>query len=105
MTGAFLPGLALCAVFYRDAVRPLLDQAYPGLPHAAARIGPGSDVLGYDSARSTDHDWGPRLTLFLTPADAARHARRDRRDAAGAAAETRPGPADALHAAGRPDRG
>ncbi|MEV4515653.1 DUF4037 domain-containing protein [Dactylosporangium sp. NPDC049525] len=74
MTGAFLLGLTLCEVFYRDAVRPLLDRAYPGLPHAAARIGPGSDVLGYDSARSTDHDWGPRLTLFLSAADAARHA-------------------------------
>ncbi|WP_327001448.1 DUF4037 domain-containing protein [Dactylosporangium sp. NBC_01737] len=73
MTGVFLPGLALCEVFYRDAVAPLLDEAYPGLPHAAARIGPGSEVLGYDTARSTDHDWGPRLTLFLTAADAARH--------------------------------
>ncbi|GAA2627609.1 DUF4037 domain-containing protein [Dactylosporangium fulvum] len=69
----FLPGLELCGVFYTEAVRPLLDTAYPGLPHAAARIGAGSDVLGYDTARSTDHDWGPRLTLFLTPDDLARH--------------------------------
>ena len=74
MAARFLPGLALCAVFYRDAVRPLLDAAYPGLPHAAARIGAGSDVLGYDSARSTDHDWGPRLTLLLDPGDHARYA-------------------------------
>jgi hypothetical protein len=73
VTGGFLPGLQLCEVFYHDAVRPLLERAYPGLPHAAARIGPGSDVLGYDSARSTDHDWGPRLTLFLDAGDAARH--------------------------------
>lgn len=70
----FLPGLRLCEVFYTDAVRPLLLQAYPGLSHAAARIGPGSDVLGYDTPRSTDHDWGPRLTLLLDPADHARHA-------------------------------
>ena len=69
-----MPGVRLCAVFYRDAVRPLLDRHFPGLPHAAARIGPGSDVLGYDTARSTDHDWGPQLTLFLDPADHARHA-------------------------------
>ncbi len=74
MTGAFLPGLRLCGVFYAEAVRPLLDAAYPGLPHAAARIGAGSEVLGYDSARSTDHDWGPRLTLLLSDADHARHA-------------------------------
>lgn len=69
-----MPGVRLCGVFYRDAVRPLLQRHFPGLGHAAARIGPGSDVLGYDTPRSTDHDWGPRLTLFLDPADHARHA-------------------------------
>jgi hypothetical protein len=69
----FLPGVELCGVFYTTAVRPLLDAAYPGLPHAAARIGPGSDVLGYDTPRSTDHDWGPQLTLLLGEADLAAH--------------------------------
>ena len=59
----FLPGVELARLFYAEAVRPLLGD----LPHAAARIGPGSDVLGYDSPRSTDHDWGPRLELFLAP--------------------------------------
>ena len=33
--------------------------------YAAARIGPGSEVLGYDALRSADHEWGPRLDLFL----------------------------------------
>jgi hypothetical protein len=69
----FLPGLELCRILYTEAVRPLLDDAYPGLPHAAARIGAGSEVLGLDTARSTDHDWGPRLTLFLTADDLERH--------------------------------
>lgn len=69
----FLPGLELCRIFYTEAVRPLLDDAFPGLPHAAARLGPGSDVLGHDTARSTDHDWGPQLTLFLSAADHDRH--------------------------------
>jgi hypothetical protein len=59
----FLPGVALAGLFYTEAVRPLLGD----LPHAAARVGPGSDVLGFDSRRSTDHDWGPRLELFLQP--------------------------------------
>jgi Domain of unknown function (DUF4037) len=58
----FLPGLELSARFYREVVAPLLGD----LPHAAARIGPGSEVLGFDTERSTDHDWGPRLQLFLT---------------------------------------
>ena len=58
---AFLPGVELSRLFYAEAVRPLLG----GLPHAAARLGPGSDVLGFDTPRSTDHDWGPRLELFV----------------------------------------
>jgi hypothetical protein len=69
----FLPGLQLCRLFYFEAVRPLLDEAYPGLPHAAARVGPGSEVLGFDTERSVDHDWGPRLELFLSVQDAAQH--------------------------------
>ncbi|WP_127500833.1 DUF4037 domain-containing protein [Actinoplanes solisilvae] len=58
---AFLPGVELSRLFYAEAVRPLLGD----LPHAAARLGPGSDVLGFDTPRSTDHDWGPRLELFV----------------------------------------
>lgn len=69
----FVPGLELCRVLYAEAVRPLLAEALPGLRHAAARVGPGSEVLGFDTARSADHDWGPRLELFLSPADVARH--------------------------------
>ena len=42
--------------------------------YAAALLGPGSEVLGFDTARSTDHDWGPRLQVFLDPADAERAA-------------------------------
>ncbi|HEU4422506.1 MAG TPA: DUF4037 domain-containing protein [Pilimelia sp.] len=71
----FLPGLSLAAATYREAVRPVLDAAFPGVAHSAALLGPGSEVLGYDTARSTDHDWGPRLLLFLDPAEARRHAR------------------------------
>ncbi|MGA8113395.1 MAG: DUF4037 domain-containing protein [Actinocatenispora sp.] len=69
----FLPGLDLSGVLYGEAVRPLLAEAYPGLRYAAARVGAGSEVLGYDTARSADHDWGPRLQVFVAPDDAARH--------------------------------
>ena len=36
-----------------------------GQSHGAALLGRGSEVLGYDTPRSTDHDWGPRLLVFL----------------------------------------
>ena len=69
----FIPGLELSARFYREAVGPLLDARFPGLRHAAARLGRGSDVLGFDTEMSMDHDWGPRLTLFLAEDDHAAH--------------------------------
>ncbi|MFI6876393.1 DUF4037 domain-containing protein [Streptomyces sp. NPDC050400] len=68
---AFLPGLDLSRILYEEGVRPVLDAAYPGLAYAAARVGSGSEVLGFDTARSADHEWGPRLNLFLADADAA----------------------------------
>jgi hypothetical protein len=67
-----LRGLELSKRFYCEAVRPLLDQNYGTLPHAAALLGNGSEVLGYDDAMSTDHHWGPRMLLFLLPTEHAR---------------------------------
>jgi hypothetical protein len=67
----FIKGLELCRSFYQVAVKPLLDSHFPGLTYSAALIGPGSDVLGFDTPQSRDHDWGPRLLLFLTRADHA----------------------------------
>ncbi len=65
MGDAFLPGLKLGEVFYVEAVRPLLDEHFPNLPHAAALIGSGSEILGFDDEMSTDHHYGPRVLLFL----------------------------------------
>jgi hypothetical protein len=69
VTASFVSGLELATLYYAEAVRPLLDEEFPTLRHTAALIGPGSEVLGFDSARSTDHNWGPRLQLFLSDAD------------------------------------
>ncbi|MFF1319123.1 MULTISPECIES: DUF4037 domain-containing protein [Streptomyces] len=74
----FVPGLELSRRFYTDAVRPLLEEAAPGVPHSAARIGSGSEVLGHDTPRSADHEWGPRLQVFLHRHDVPRHAARIR---------------------------
>lgn len=61
----FVHGIDLNRAFFREAVRPILEERFPDLAYAAALIGYGSDVLGYDTPRSTDHEWGPRLLLFL----------------------------------------
>ncbi|KAA9156409.1 DUF4037 domain-containing protein [Microbacterium lushaniae] len=59
------PGAEISRAFYRQVVQPLLYERWPGLPHAAARLGAGSDVLGLDDDISRDHDWGLRLSLFV----------------------------------------
>src|SRR5680860_393212 len=64
-TPSFVPAVALSGAFYAEVVRPLLA----GRPHTAALLGWGSDVLGYDTERSTDHGWGPRLLVFLDDQD------------------------------------
>lgn len=66
---AFTPGLELCSAFYHQAVRPILDDSFPGLSYSAALIGAGSEVLGFDTEMSADHHWGPRVMLFLDEAD------------------------------------
>ncbi|GAA4526920.1 DUF4037 domain-containing protein [Brachybacterium paraconglomeratum] len=58
-------GIELSRAYWEQVVRPLLAQHRPGLEVAAARLGSGSDVLGYDDAQSRDHDWGLRLTLLV----------------------------------------
>ncbi|OKJ34511.1 DUF4037 domain-containing protein [Streptomyces sp. CB01580] len=68
-----VPGLELSRRFHLEAVRPLLEEAAPGIPYSAALLGSGSEVLGFDTARSLDHEWGPRLQIFLHPRDVARH--------------------------------
>ncbi len=65
----FIPGLKLGKLFYQQEVRPILDKQFPNLPHSAALIGWGSEVLGFDTTISRDHHWGPRVLLFLSEKD------------------------------------
>ena len=69
MNHPFIKGLELSELFYKEAVRPILAERFPNLVYSSALIGVGSDVLGFDTPQSMDHDWGPRLMLFLGEAD------------------------------------
>lgn len=73
MAAVFVPGIELGRRLHGEAVAPLLRARLPGVPYAAALLGRGSEVLGFDTARSTDHDWSARVLVFLGPGDAERH--------------------------------
>jgi hypothetical protein len=47
----FMSGLDLSEAFFVEAVEPIMRRRFPGLRFAAARIGPGSDVLGFPPPR------------------------------------------------------
>ncbi len=65
----FLPGLELNEGFYIDVIRPILQSHFPNIEYSAGLIGYGSDVLGFDTPISMDHNWGPRVIIFLSEED------------------------------------
>jgi len=69
----FVPGAELSQRVYDELLRPVLSANFSGLPHSAALLGRGSEVLGFDDETSMDHDWKPRVLLFLAEADESRH--------------------------------
>ena len=62
----FIPGVELARAYYEEVVGGIVGD----LPHSAAFLGYGSDVLGFDDERSTDHGWGPRLQVFVQDREA-----------------------------------
>lgn len=64
----FITARDLSAGFHDEVVRPLLAET----PYAAGLLGWGSDVLGYDTERSTDHGWGPRLHVLVDSVEVER---------------------------------
>ena len=74
MEEKFIKGLELSRAFFTEAVKPILDEKFADLVYSAGRFNGGSDVLGYDTPRSMDHDWGCRLELYLRKEDLDRPA-------------------------------
>ena len=64
----FVRGRELARAYYDEVVRELVGD----VEHSAALLGWGSDVLGFDTERSTDHGWGPRLQVFVHASDVER---------------------------------
>ncbi|MER7250756.1 DUF4037 domain-containing protein [Kribbella sp. NPDC000426] len=54
--------------FHRDVIAPLVGD----VGYAAGLLGWGSDVLGYDTDRSTDHGWGPRAVVLVDASEVER---------------------------------
>ena len=74
----FIKGGELNRLFYEELVGPILRTHLGYIRHTACLIGYGSDVLGFDTEESTDHEWGPKFQLFLSDDDWSQH--RDRID-------------------------
>lgn len=62
-------GLDLSRRFYETAVAGIIAKALPQLRYAAARLGDGSEVLGFDTEMSADHNYGPTVQIVLDAAD------------------------------------
>lgn len=60
-------GIELSERFFHDVIDPILQAQYqPWLPFfAAGLIGSGSEVLGFDDDLSQDHNFSPRVQLFV----------------------------------------
>ena len=62
-----MTGLELSHEYYVNCCRPVLERELGADARliAAGLVGEGSDCFGYDDETSRDHDWGPRVCLWL----------------------------------------
>ena len=65
-----MKGLDLCKKYFFECVKPIIDEKFSSVYdindyYSCALIGWGSDVLRNDDEFSRDHEWGPRLLIFV----------------------------------------
>ncbi len=65
----FVKGLDVAEALYHEGVKLVMAQHFPKLRYSAARLGGGSDTLGFDTPTSMDHDWQPMLEVYLSAED------------------------------------
>ena len=67
-----MKGLEIAEKLYGERVKDAIAAEFPAYEAriAVGLAGPGSECFGYDDAISQDHDFAPRLCLWLTEADA-----------------------------------
>ena len=70
-----MKGLEMARQLYEETVGPALAAEFPEQEGriAVGLAGPGSECFGFDDEISQDHDFVPRLCLWLTAEDAAEY--------------------------------
>jgi len=64
-------GLELSRRYYEEICRPAIEDSFAGYEDKMAfgLAGDGSECYGFDDEISQDHDFGPRIMIWLTPED------------------------------------
>lgn len=70
----FTQSLELSGMLFSEEISRVMEQEFPELKYAAATLGMCSEVLGLDDKVSMDHEWGPRISIFLQEDDKNRYA-------------------------------
>lgn len=73
-----MKGLDLARQLYEETVRPALAAEFPMQEGriAVGLAGPGSECYGFDDEISRDHDFAPRLCLWIPAEDAEEYGAR-----------------------------
>lgn len=66
-----MKGLELSRGYYEDVVRPAIEEKFGDKINRMAfgLVGDGSECYGFDDELSQDHDFGPRVQIWLTNED------------------------------------